>query len=104
MSQAYDDGCKAGEKSYGQRRMSDLDALGLDHEFMAGYCMVRADDLSAGDQSFYYLLGEHAGYYGLPKALIKSKYDSSADYSNHFEAGYKDGHSERYGSDDNQHL
>ncbi len=104
MSQAYDDGYKAGEKSYGQRRMSDFDALGRGNEFMAGYCMARADDLSAGDQSFYYHLGVHAGYYGVPKSLLKSKYDTSADYNNHFEAGYQDGDRERYDSDDDQHL
>lgn len=100
MSEIFENGYKEGEASYGKEKMSDFEGSQRKDEFMAGYCLARAEDDGAGTNMVYYALGRYAGYYGLPEEAYRDKYDLSHDYDGLFESGYDDGQEERHSSND----
>lgn len=94
MSDIFDNGYKAGEASYGKEKMSDFEGSQFKDEYMVGYCLARAEYEGGGTPFVFLSLGQHAGFYGLPKQAFK-RYYKSDDYQGHFESGYEDGAEER---------
>lgn len=95
MSEIFDNGYRDGENSCGKDKMSDFEGSQFKREYMVGYCLARAEYEGAGTQMFYYSLGLHAGFYGIPKQEFKRHYNSKDDYDGLFESGYEEGDDEK---------